>query len=94
MNLNMLHDNVLIEALEECNSSSPIQLPDSAKKKPTQGKVVAVGPGVYNHSGNILPMTIKVGDVVFYRQWAGNEIEFHEKKYIVMKESDIIAKEA
>ncbi|AAZ68682.1 co-chaperone GroES [Ehrlichia canis] len=94
MNLSMLHDNVLIEALEEGNSNSPIQLPDSAKKKPTKGKVVAVGPGVYNSNGNILPMNIKVGEVVFYRQWAGNEIEFNDKKYIVMKESDIIAKEA
>ncbi|WDM85089.1 co-chaperone GroES [Ehrlichia sp. JZT12] len=94
MNLNMLHDNVLIEPLEESQSNSPIQLPDSAKKKPTKGKVVSVGPGVYNSNGNILPMTIKKGDVVLYRQWAGNEIEFCDKKYIVMKESDIIAKEA
>ncbi|QGR02703.1 co-chaperone GroES [Ehrlichia ruminantium] len=93
MNLSMLHDNVLIEALEESLSNSPIQLPDSAKKKPTKGKVVAVGPGACNSNGNILPMTIKAGDVVFYRQWAGNEIEFADKKYIVMKESDIIAKE-
>ncbi|MGN7618608.1 MAG: co-chaperone GroES [Ehrlichia sp.] len=94
MNLTMLHDNVLIEALEESTNNSPIQLPDSAKKKPTKGKVVAVGPGAYNSNGNILPMGIKVGDVVFYRQWAGNEIEFCDKKYIVMKENDIIAREA
>ncbi|KJV65508.1 MULTISPECIES: co-chaperone GroES [Ehrlichia] len=93
MNLSMLHDNVLIEALEDNNSSSPIQLPDSAKKKPTKGKVVAVGPGLYNNNGNIIPLAIKVGDVVLYRQWAGNEIESYDKKYIVMKESDIIAKE-
>ena len=93
MNLNMLHDNVLIEALEESLNNSPIQLPDSAKKKPTKGKVIAVGPGAYHNNGNLLPMTLKVGDVVLYRQWAGNEIEFSEKKYIVMKESDIIAKE-
>ncbi|CAH58375.1 co-chaperonin GroES [Ehrlichia ruminantium] len=93
MNLNMLHDNVLIEALEESLNNSPIQLPESAKKKPTKGKVVAVGPGSYNNNGNLIPMTLKVGDVVFYRQWAGNEVEFSDKKYIVMKESDIIAKE-
>ena len=94
MNLTMLHDNVLIEALEESKSNSPIQLPDSAKKKPTKGRVIAVGPGMYNNNGTVLPMTIKEGDVVFYRQWAGNEIEYSDKKYIVMKESDIIAKEA
>ncbi|QJC27322.1 10 kDa chaperonin 5 [Anaplasma platys] len=94
MNLAMLHDNVLVEALEENNSSSPIQLPDSAKKKPTRGKVVSVGPGAKNDEGKVTPMSVKVGDCVYYRQWAGNEVEFDGKKFIVMKESDIIAKEA
>lgn len=94
MNLAMLHDNVLVEALEEDSASSPIQLPDSAKKKPTRGKVVSVGPGAANSDGKVTPMSVKVGDCVYYRQWAGNEVEFGGKKFIVMKESDIIAKEA
>ncbi|MDB1135187.1 co-chaperone GroES [Candidatus Anaplasma sp. TIGMIC] len=94
MNLAMLHDNVLVEALEDSNSSSPIQLPDSAKKKPTKGKVVCVGPGALNSDGKTMPMSVKQGDCVYYRQWAGNEVEFNGKKFMVMKESDIIAKEA
>ncbi|MFV9838838.1 MAG: co-chaperone GroES [Aaplasma endosymbiont of Hyalomma asiaticum] len=93
MNLAMLHDNVLVEACEDTNPSSPIQLPDSAKKKPTKGKVVSVGPGTPNSDGKVVPMSVKVGDHVFYRQWAGNELEFDGKKLIVLKESDIIAKE-
>lgn len=93
MNLVMLHDNVLIEVLEDNGNNSPIQLPDSAKKKPTKGKVISVGSGVYNNEGKIIPLTTKVGDCVYYRQWAGNEIELNGKKYVVMKESDIIAKE-
>lgn len=94
MNLAMLHDNVLVEACEDSNPNSPIQLPDSAKKKPTKGKVVSVGPGTTNNDGKVVPMSVKVGDRVFYRQWAGNELEFDGKKLIVLKESDIIAKEA
>ncbi|MCU7611836.1 co-chaperone GroES [Anaplasma capra] len=95
MKLAMLHDNVLVEALEDSGGDSPIQLPDSAKKKPTRGKVVSVGPGASNNSdGKTVPMSVKVGDVVYYRQWAGNEVELEGKKFIVMKESDIIAKEA
>ncbi|ASI47867.1 MAG: co-chaperone GroES [Anaplasma ovis] len=94
MKLAMLHDNVLVEALEDSGGNSPIQLPDSAKKKPTRGKVMSVGPGASNSDGKVTPMSVKVGDVVYYRQWAGNEVELEGKKLIVMKESDIIAKEA
>ncbi|MGN7678788.1 MAG: co-chaperone GroES [Anaplasma sp.] len=93
MNLAMLHDNVLVEALEDSGGDSPIQLPDSAKKKPTRGKVVSVGPGAANSDGKVTPTSVKAGDVVYYRQWAGNEVELEGKKFIVMRETDIIAVE-
>ena len=92
MNLAMLHDNVLVEALES-DDNSPIQLPESAKKKPTKGKVVSVGPGAFGADGKVVPMSVKAGDCVYYRQWAGNELELGDKKFIVMKDSDLIAKE-
>ena len=91
--LKMLHDQVLIQPEDESESSSGIYLPDSAKKKPTAGTVVAVGPGARNSAGNIDTLFVKVGDKVLYRKWAGNEIKHGDVEYMVMKESDIIAVE-
>lgn len=89
--LKMLDDNVLIQPLDEEEKSSGIVLPDSAKKKPTKGEVKAVGPGARNTQGERMALTVKVGDKVFYRQWAGTEVELQDDKLVVMKESDILA---
>lgn len=89
--LKMLDDNVLIQPLDEEEKSSGIVLPDSAKKKPTKGEVKAVGPGTRNVQGERMALTVKVGDKVFYRQWAGTEVELQDDKLVVMKESDILA---
>ncbi|OEY87203.1 co-chaperone GroES, partial [Wolbachia pipientis] len=68
-----------------------IVIPPSAEKKPTKGEVIGVGEGACNADGKSVPLTVKVGDTVFYRQWAGTEIEHNGEKFIVMKESDVLA---
>mgnify|MGYP000694539829 CR=1 FL=1 len=89
--LKMLYDYVLIKSSNEEESSSPIVLPDSAKKKTTIGVVVAVGSGARDADGKCICSTVKVGDKVLYRQWAGTEVEVDGEKMITMKESDIYA---
>lgn len=89
VSLRMLYDNVLVLPLTEDDVSSLIALPDSAKKKSTKGEIVAVGPGLRNASGDLMNLTVKSGDVVLYRQWAGTEVEIDGKKFMIMKESDI-----
>lgn len=90
VNLKVLDDNVLIKPIGE-EKKGGIMLPSSAEKKPTKGEVIAIGEGAYNANGERKALSIKVGDKVFYRQWAGTEVEHNDDKLIVMKESDIIA---
>ncbi len=82
-----LADRVLIEPKEaETKTASGIYIPDTAKEKPQQGKVIAVGPGKKDE-----PMEVKVGDVVLYGKYAGNEVTVEDKKYLIVKQSDILA---
>ncbi len=82
-----LADRVLIEPKEaEVKTASGIFIPDTAKEKPQQGTVVAVGPGKADE-----PMEVKAGDVVIYGKYAGTEITVDEKKYLIVKQSDILA---
>ncbi|MGL9732802.1 MAG: co-chaperone GroES [Wolbachia sp.] len=90
MNLSVLDDSVLIRAIAE-EKKGEIVLPSGAEKKPTKGEVIATGNGSRNSSGECIALTVKAGDKVFYRQWAGTEIEHCDEKFIVMKESDILA---
>ncbi|MDE5057978.1 co-chaperone GroES [Wolbachia endosymbiont of Drosophila bocki] len=90
MSLNVLGDSVLIRPISE-EKQGGIVLPSSAEKKPTKGEVIAIGEGSRNLSGERVTLTVKAGDKVFYRQWAGTEIEHNNEKLIVMKESDILA---
>lgn len=86
-----LHDRVAVEAFEpEQKTAGGIIIPDNAKEKPMQGKIVAVGPGARNDKGDIIPMDLKVGDMVLYGKWAGNEVEIGGKKLMIMKETDIL----
>ncbi|WP_253299888.1 co-chaperone GroES [Wolbachia endosymbiont of Chironomus riparius] len=89
-NLKLLDDSVLIKSINE-EKQGGIMLPSNAEKKPTKGEVIVIGEGARNSEGVRLPLTVKVGDKVLYRQWAGTEIEHDGEKFIVMKESDIIA---
>ena len=82
-----LADRVLIEPQEaQTQTASGIFIPDTAKEKPQQGKVVAAGPGKKDE-----PMEVKPGDVVLYGKYAGTEVTFEDKKYLIMKQSDILA---
>lgn len=82
-----LADRVLVEPKEaETKTASGLYIPDTAKEKPQQGVVVAVGPGKKDE-----PMELKAGDVVLYGKYAGTEVSFEDKKYLIMKQSDVLA---
>ena len=86
-----LFDKVLVERVEaESKTASGLIIPDTAKEKPMQGKVIAVGDGARSENGQLVPMTVKPGDVVLFGKWAGNEVKIDNKDYLVIKESDII----
>ncbi len=94
MTIKPLYDRVLIERVEEEEKTAGgIIIPDSAKEKPTKGKVIAVGNGVRADSGEIVPLAVKAGDTVLFAKWGGQEVKVDGKDLIIMKESDIIAVE-
>lgn len=85
-----LHDRVLVRRIEqESKSSGGIIIPDSAKEKPIEGEVLAVGPGARDESGKILPLDVKAGDTVVFGKWSGTEIKIDGEEYLILKESDI-----
>lgn len=89
-----LHDRVLVERLEsEETTAGGIIIPDTAKEKPTKGRVVSVGSGARNDAGNVVPLDVNEGDIVLFAKWGGTEIKIDGKEYLIMKESDIIAVE-
>ena len=91
MKFRPLHDRVLIESLEsEEKTSGGIIIPDTAKEKPQEGKVIAVGPGSKSDDGKVAPMDVKVGDHVLFGKWAGTEVKIDGKEYSIMKEADIM----
>ena len=94
MAIRPLHDRVLVERLEEEEKTAGgIIIPDSAKEKPTKGKIVAVGKGARNERGEVVPLEVKEGDTVLFAKWGGQEIKLDGKEFLIMKESDIIAVE-
>ena len=91
MKFRPLHDRVLIKVLDsEEKTSGGIIIPDTAKEKPQEGEVVAVGPGATNEGGKLTPMDVKVGDIVLFGKWSGTEVKIDGKEYSIMKESDIM----
>ena len=91
MKFRPLHDRVLVESLDsEEKTSGGIIIPDTAKEKPQDGKVIAVGPGSKSEDGKITPMDVKVGDHVLFGKWSGTEVKVDGKDYSIMKESDIM----
>ncbi len=92
MKIKPLQDRVLVERLqEEEKTKGGIIIPDSAKEKPMQGKVVAAGGGRVLEDGKKVPMDVKIGDVVLFAKYSGNDVKIEDKEYLIMKEDDILA---
>ena len=91
MKFRPLHDRVLIKVLDsEETTAGGIIIPDTAKEKPQEGEVVAVGPGAISENGKISPMDVKVGDIVLFGKWSGTDVKIDGTEYSIMKESDIM----
>jgi len=92
MKIKPLNDRVLvIRTAEETKTSSGIIIPDTAKEKPQEGKVVAVGSGKTDDKGKRIPMDVKKGDRVLFGKYAGNEIKIDDVEHLIMREDDILA---
>ena len=86
-----LHDRVVVRRLEsEEKTKGGIIIPDSAKEKPQQGEIIAVGPGGRDESGKLIPIDVKVGDRILFGKWSGTEVKIDGIEYLIMKESDIM----
>ena len=90
MNLRPLHDRVVVETLSAEKKVGSIILPDAAQEKPNEGRVVAVGSGYRGKDGKMIGLYIKKGDRVIYTKWSGSEVKVEDKKYLIMKEADIL----
>jgi chaperonin GroES len=92
MNLKPLADRVIIKAAAaEEKTKGGIILPDTAKEKPMQGEIVAVGPGKVSDDGKVIALEVKVGDKVLYGKYSGTEVNLDDTEYLIMRESDIFA---
>jgi chaperonin GroES len=91
MNFRPLHDRVVVRRLEEDErSTGGIIIPDTAKEKPMQGEVIAVGPGARNEAGEIVPLDVKAGDRILFGKWSGTEVKMDGEELLIMKESDVM----
>jgi chaperonin GroES len=91
MNFRPLHDRVVVKRIEaEEKSAGGIIIPDTAKEKPQQGEVVAVGPGGRDETGKLVPIDVQVGDRILFGKWSGTEVKLDGIEYLIMKESDIM----
>src|ERR1700756_2209782 len=86
-----LHDRVVVERIDaDAKSAGGIIIPDTAKEKPSQGEVIAVGPGGRDEAGKLIPIDLKKGDRVLFGKWSGTEIKIEGTEYLIMKESDVM----
>ena len=86
-----LHDRVLVKRIvAEEKTRGGIIIPDSAKEKPSQGEVVSIGPGGRDEAGKLIPIDLKVGDIVLFGKWSGTEVKIDGQELLIMKESDIM----
>ena len=91
MKFRPLHDRVVVKRVEEdTKTKGGIIIPDTAKEKPSEGQVVAVGPGGRDETGKLIPIDIKVGDRVLFGKWSGTEVKLDGEDLLIMKESDIM----
>ncbi len=92
MKVTPLHDRVLVKRLEETTKTAGgIIIPDTAKEKPSEGIVEAIGNGFRAEDGKIVPMSVKVGDKVLFGKWSGTEIKINGEERLIIKEADILA---
>ena len=92
MKFRPLRDNVLIKRVDAAEkTASGLYIPDSAKEKPQQAQVMAVGPGRKNKDGDNIAMTVQVGDIVLFGKYSGNELSLDGEDYLILRESDILA---
>ena len=92
MNLRPLHDRLIVERIEEGEQQiNGIIIPDSAKEKPQQGKVVAVGNGKVKDDGKVTPLDVKQGDTILFGKYSGQEIKVDGKEYLIMREDEVLA---
>jgi chaperonin GroES len=91
MKFRPLHDRVVVKRIDaEQKTAGGIIIPDSAQEKPSQGEVIAVGPGGRDENGKLTPIDVKVGDVVLFGKWSGTEVKIDGEDLLIMKESDIM----
>ncbi len=91
MKFKPLHDRVLLRRLEsDAKTTGGIIIPDTAKEKPAQGEIVAVGTGVRDENGKLQPLAVSVGDTVLFSKWSGTEVNLDGEELLVVKESDIM----
>jgi len=91
MKFRPLHDRVVVQRVDaEEKTKGGIIIPDTAKEKPQEGKVIAVGPGGRDEAGKLVPLDVKAGDRVLFGKWSGTEIKLDGEDYLIMKESDIM----
>ncbi len=91
MNIRPLHDRIIVERLEEeTTTASGIIIPDSAKEKPQEGTVMAVGKGKVTEDGKVLPLDVKVGDKVLFGKYSGTEVKIDGNEYLMMREDDVL----
>jgi chaperonin GroES len=87
-----LADYLLIEPLQsETTTPGGIVIPDTAKEKPQEGKIIAAGPGRKAEDGSLIPLSVKTGDIVMYKKWGGTDIKLDGKEHLLVKEEDILA---
>ena len=91
MKFRPLHDRVVVRRVDEdTKTKGGIIIPDTAQEKPMQGEIIAVGPGGRDENGKLIPIDVKVGDVVLFGKWSGTEVKIDGVEYLIMKESDIM----
>jgi chaperonin GroES len=92
MKIRPLHDRVLVKRVEEKEVvKGGIIIPDSAKEKPQEGKVIAVGGGKVGDDGKKIPLDVKAGDRILFGKYSGNEVKIEEEEYVIMREEDVLA---
>ena len=91
MKFRPLHDRVVVRRSDaETKSAGGIIIPDTAGEKPSQGEVIAVGPGARDEAGKLIPIDVKAGDIVLFGKWSGTEVKIDGTEFLIMKESDIM----
>jgi chaperonin GroES len=91
MKFRPLHDRVVVKRIDaEERTAGGIIIPDTAKEKPSQGEIIAVGPGGRDESGKLIPIDVQAGDRVLFGKWSGTEVKIDGVEYLIMKESDIM----